>query len=69
MEIIKKYNGSTDQDITGSSVFTSIGWDDLLPAIKQIIRFREDEIIDGFLISDEGIKIKLSRKKGRKIKK
>ena len=66
MEIIKIFNGTTEADLKGGGIFSAVTWDDLLPAIKKTIVIRDDEVIDGFTVSDEGIRVKLSRKKGRK---
>lgn len=66
MQIIKIFNGTTEADLKGGGIFSAVTWDDLLPAIKRTILIRDDEVIDGFTVSDEGIRIKLSRKKGRK---
>jgi hypothetical protein len=37
-----------------------------MPAISDSIRLRDDEVIDGFMVNETGLKIKLSRKRGRK---
>lgn len=66
MEILKIFNGTTEADLKGSGIFSTVTWEDLLPAIKKTIVIRDDEIIDGFTVSPEGIRVKLSRKKGRK---
>lgn len=66
MSIIKTFNGVSENEITGGGTFTSLSWEDLLPAIGNIIRLRDDEVIDGFVVSAERINVKLSRKRGRK---
>lgn len=69
MDIITTYNSTTvDEMKRQDGTFISIEWESLLPTIKGLIRLRDDEIIDGFIASLEGIKIKVSRKKGRKVK-
>lgn len=65
-QIIKIFNGTTEADLKGGGIFSAVTWEDLLPAIKKTVVLRDDETIDGFTVSDEGIRIKLSRKKGRK---
>ncbi|MDB5200540.1 MAG: hypothetical protein JWO92_2503 [Chitinophagaceae bacterium] len=49
-------------------VITAISWDSLLPVINQMVRLRPDEIIDGLVINDTDIRVKISRKRGRKTK-
>ncbi len=66
MEIIKTFGKASKEEILGGGVVTSVTWEQLLPAISEIIRLREDEIIDGFKIDEDRIAIKLSRKRGRK---
>lgn len=68
MHITKVFNQTTESDMNSGGVFTYISWESLLPAIKEIVRLRDDEILDGFIVTDEHIKVKLSRKKGRKVK-
>lgn len=68
-QIIKVFNGTTEADLKGGGIFSTVTWDEMLPAIKRTILLRDDEVIDGFTVSDEGIRIKLSRKKGRKMNK
>lgn len=70
MDIITTYNGTTVEEMKKQDgTFISIEWESLLPTIKTLIRLRDDEIIDGFIANVEGVKIKLSRKKGRKVNK
>lgn len=54
------------EELNNGGVFMSVAWQQLLPAINEIIRLRDDEVLDGFIVSENGLKIKLSRKKGRK---
>lgn len=63
MEIFKLFNGTTEADMKNTSAFIGVPWDALTPAIKEIIRLRDDEVIDGFSASDAGLKVKLSRKR------
>jgi len=43
-----------------------VGWNELLPEISTLVRLREDEQIEGFLLNENGIRVKVSRKKGRR---
>ncbi len=49
-------------------VITAIPWDSLIPTISNMIRLRPDEQLDGFIVNDTDIRIKISRKRGRKTK-
>lgn len=66
-KIIISFNGHTDSEIEKvDGVIVSVPWDSLLPAINNFVRLRPDEIIDGLVINDTDIRVKISRKKGRK---
>ena len=68
-KIIIPLNGQTESEIEKmDGVITSISWDALMPTINQHVRLRPDEIIDGLVINETDIRVKISRKKGRKIK-
>ncbi len=58
------FNGTPEELQTG--VISLVTWDDILPSIQAKVRLREDEIIDGFMATEEGLRVKISRKKGRK---
>jgi len=49
-------------------VISAFSWDSMLPTITQFVRLRPDEVIDGLIVSESDIKVKISRKKGRKSK-
>jgi hypothetical protein len=36
-----------------------INWDGILPTIEKMCRVRSDEVINGLVISDEGIEVKI----------
>lgn len=55
-------NGTTDQDMK-SGILSSINWDAFMPAIKDFVRLREDEVIAGILVSEIGLKVKIDRKR------
>ena len=51
-----------------NGVFMAFSWDALIPTISEFVRLRPDEVIDGLVVSDTDIKVKISRKKGRKLR-
>ncbi len=69
MEIIKTFGKVSIEDIIliETGVGINITWEQLLPAISEMIRLRDNEIIDGFKIDEDRITVKLSRKRGRKV--
>lgn len=54
------------EELQSGGTLMSVAWAQLLPAINEIVRLRDDEVLDGFIVNENGLKIKLSRKKGRK---
>lgn len=61
------FNGKSEADINKvDGVITSVSWDSLMPKINEFVRLRPDELIDGLIVSDTDIRVKISRKKGRK---
>lgn len=68
-KITVPFNDNKPEEIESSGVFMTISWDSLTEQIGKSVRLRPDEIIDGLVITDTDIKVKISRKKGRKIKK
>lgn len=50
-------------------VVVAIPWDALKETIAEYVRLRPDEQIDGLVINDTDICVKISRKKGRKASK
>ncbi|MBS1915705.1 MAG: hypothetical protein JST87_05470 [Bacteroidetes bacterium] len=64
MQIQLTAPGTDIKNIAGTAI--EISWDELLPAIKQNIRLRDDEVIDGIIVTEEAIKVNISRKPGRK---
>lgn len=68
-KVIVAFNDNPEAEIEKmDGVITEFSWDSLLPSIGSLIRLRPDEIIDGLVVTDESIKVKISRKKGRKSK-
>lgn len=65
-ELIIAFNDKQKEEIQGSGVFMSVSWDALLPQISDFVRLRPDETIDGFLVNETDIRVKISKKKGRK---
>lgn len=67
-KIIIAFNGKSESEVEEvSGVITSVPWDALLPKINDFVRLRPDEVIDGLIITDTDIRVKISRKKGRKV--
>lgn len=54
------------EELLSGSLFCSVTWHQLMPAISESIKLRDDEVIDGFTVNENGLKVKLSRKRGRK---
>lgn len=68
-KLIIAFNGNQESEIEKvSGTIISVNWDSLLPTISSAVRLRDDEIIDGLVINDVELRVKISRKKGRKIK-
>lgn len=67
MELIISFNGASEVDLK-TGLIQNIPWDALMPKIKESVRLREDEVISGLIVDDVSIKVKISRKKGRKTK-
>jgi hypothetical protein len=67
MEIIKLINARDEASLKDASFTLTIPWDNILPAIEKDIMLRPDEMIDALVLSKDNIKVKVSRKKGRKI--
>ncbi len=66
-KIIIAFNDKTPQEIDEmAGEIQSVSIDALLPAIQKFIRLREDETIDGLVINDTDIRVKISRRRMRK---
>ena len=61
------FNGKTEEEID-KDIPSFINWDGLLPTLESMCRVRSDEVINGLIVSDEGIEVKIGRRKGRKVK-
>jgi hypothetical protein len=59
-------NKAKVEELDNGILFCSVTWNQLLPAISESIKLRDDEVIDGFIVNENGLKVKLSRKRGRK---
>lgn len=66
-ELLITFNGKTETDLKETGVSISVNWDALLPTIGEYVRLRPDEIIDGLIVSDTDIRVKISRKRGGKM--
>lgn len=67
-KLIISFNGhSTDEIASTSGVIMTIPWDALQETISQRIHLRDYEKIDGLIVTDTDIRVKISRRKGRKI--
>lgn len=68
-KIIISFNGQHLDEIEKmNGLVISVNWAALLPTISHAIRLRDDEVIEGLVVNDTDIRVKLSRKKGRKTK-
>lgn len=68
-KLIVPFNGNDITEIEKTDgVISAFPWDALMPTINQFVRLRDDEVIDGLIVSDIDVKVKISRKKGRKRK-
>lgn len=67
MEILKIFNGKTESEIKNAGLKIFIDWEQLNPAIEKCVMLRPDELIEGYVITDKGIDVNISRKKGRKV--
>lgn len=60
-------NGKPADEVAKSEGM-SVNWDALMPAINEMVRLRPYEQIDGLVINDTDINVKISQKRGRKTK-
>lgn len=68
-KVIVAFNDNPESEIEKmDGVISALSWDAVLPTISQFVRLRSDEVIDGLVVSESDIKVKISRKRGRKIK-
>lgn len=68
-KVIVAFNDNPESEIEKiDGVILAFPWDAMLPTISQFVRLRPDEQIDGLVINNVDIKVKISRKKGRKSK-
>lgn len=67
--IVVSLNGQPKEEIEKiDGVIMSVPLDALLPHISEYVRLRPYELIDGLVISDTDIRVKISRKRGREVK-
>lgn len=69
MKLIIPFNNNPESEIETGGVIQSVSWSALMPAIENFVRLRPDEVIDGLAVNDTDIRVKISRKKGRKTNK
>lgn len=61
-------NGQPAEEIEKmDGVISSVSWAALMPTISEMVRLRTDELIEGIVINDTDIRVKIGRKKGRKV--
>ncbi len=65
-ELLILFNNKTESDLKETGVCMSVNWNALLHTIGEYVRLRPDESIDGLIINETDIRVKISRKKGRK---
>lgn len=63
-KLIISFNGPAEH-IEQGDFFHSILWDALMPKIQEFANLRPYEKIDGLIITDTDIRVKISRKKGK----
>lgn len=64
--IIISLNGHSPAEIENGDFFHSLPWDALMPTISTMANIRPWEKIDGIIISQDDIRVKISQKVGRK---
>lgn len=65
--IIICLNGKPAEEVAKTEgVITAINWDAIMPAINDLVRLRPYEQVDGLIVSDIDIRVKISQKRGRK---
>lgn len=68
-KIVIPFNEKTHAEIDAvEGEIQSIPIAALLPEIAKFVRLRDDEQIDGLVISDTDIRVKISRKRVRKVR-
>lgn len=68
-KVIIALNGQTTEEIEKVyGVIHGIPWDALIPTISEHVRLRPDELIEGLIVDDATVKVKIGRKRGRKVK-
>lgn len=67
-KIIIPLNGKTAAEIENGEFFHSIPWDALMPHINQMASVRPYEKIDGLIVSETDIQVRISQKRGPKTK-
>lgn len=60
-------NGKTAEEVAKSDITMSVNWEALIPALSEFVRLREYENIEGLLVSDTDIKVKIGMKRGRRV--
>lgn len=68
--IIICLNGKPAEEVAKiEGVITAINWDAVMPTINDLVRLRPYEQVDGLIVSDTDIRVKISQKRGRKTSK
>lgn len=67
-KLIIPLNGTPAEEIEGVGFFHSIPWDALMPTIMKMANLRPYEKVDGLIISDADVQLRISQKPGRKTK-
>lgn len=65
-KLIIPLTGKSESEIENNMIFSSMNWDALMPTINQFARLRPDEVIEGIICDEAGIKVTIGRKKGPK---
>ncbi len=65
MDTTISFNGIEVPDFK-SGVVMAVNWQALLPTIESFVKLRPDEIIEAISVNETDIRVKISRKKGRK---
>ncbi|HEY5392210.1 MAG TPA: hypothetical protein VIJ57_08860 [Hanamia sp.] len=70
-KLIIPFNGNTIEQIekpTDNIFKEQIGWDAFLEMLSKVIHLRPWDQVDGLIMDEQGIEIKISQKRGRKAK-
>lgn len=66
-QLIISLNGKSKEEIKNAGIKIFLDWQHIVTAMQQLVMLRPDELIEGYLITDKGIDVNISRKKGRKV--